>query len=131
VPFGLPGLDTTFRFLLDAAARGRMSYTRLVDLYARRPAILYGYYPRKGALLPGADADIVLVDPDVEYEMTHEMVISKAGWTPYAGRTFRGRTRAVYLRGKKIAENGVCLAKPGTGEFITPRRDPVLIKETH
>ena len=122
VPFGLPGLDTTFRFLLDAAANGRISYPMLVDLYARRPAMLYGYYPRKGNLLPGADADIVLVDPDTEYKMTDEMVISKAGWTPYAGRTFRGCTRAVYLRGSKIAENGSCLAKPGTGEFIAPCR---------
>lgn len=121
-PFGLPGIDTTFRFLLDSAARGRISYQRLVELYSRRPAMLYGYYPRKGTLSPGADADIVLVDPDAEYEMTNEMVISKAGWTPYAGRIFRGRTRAVYLRGDKIAENGTCLAKPGVGKFIAPQR---------
>ncbi len=122
VPFGLPGLDTTFRFLLDSAAKGRISYPMLVELYSRRPARLYGYYPRKGTLLPGADADIVLVDPDSEYEMTDEMVISKAGWTPYAGRTFRGRAKAVFLRGKKIAENGACVAKPGTGKFLAPHR---------
>jgi dihydroorotase-like cyclic amidohydrolase len=121
-PFGLPGVDTTFRFLLDAAAGGRISYPLLVDLYSRRPAMLYGYYPRKGTLLPGSDADIVLVDPDAEYEMTDAMVISRAGWTPYAGRVFRGRTKAVYLRGKKIAENGTCLGKPGTGEFMAARR---------
>ncbi|MDO8944843.1 MAG: amidohydrolase family protein, partial [Desulfobacterales bacterium] len=68
-PFGLPGVDTTFRFLLDAAAKGRISYPMLVDLYSRRPAMLYGYYPRKGTLAPGSDGDIVLVDPDAEYEM--------------------------------------------------------------
>lgn len=118
VPFGLPGVDTTVRFLLDAAAKGRMSYSMVVDLYSRRPAMLYGYYPRKGTLSPGADADIILVDPDAVYEMTDGMVISRAGWTPFAGRIFRGRTKAVYLRGKKIAENGICLAKPGTGEFM-------------
>lgn len=122
VPFGLPGVDTTFRFLLDAAARGRMTYSMLVDLYCRRPAMLYGYYPRKGTLSPGADADVILVDPNGEYEMTNAMVISKAGWTPYAGRTFRGRTKAVYLRGQKIAADGACLAKPGTGEFIAAQR---------
>lgn len=122
VPFGLPGLDTTFRFLLDSAAKGRISYQTLVELYSRRPAMLYGYYPRKGTLLPGADADIVLVDPDSEYEMTDEMVISKAGWTPYAGMTFRGCTKSVYLRGNKISENGICCAKPGTGQFLAPRR---------
>ena len=121
-PFGLPGVDTTFRFLLDAAARGRMSYSLLVDLYSRRPAMLYGYYPRKGTLSPGSDADLVLVDPDAEYEMTDGMVISKAGWTPYAGKIFRGRTKSVYLRGKKIAENGACIAEPGTGEFMAARR---------
>jgi dihydroorotase-like cyclic amidohydrolase len=122
VPFGLPGIDTTFRFLLDAAARGRMSYPELVELYCRRPALLYGYAGRKGTLSPGADADVILVDPQAEYVMTDAMVISKAGWTPYAGRTFRGRTKVVYLRGKKIAENGTCLAKAGTGEFIAPQR---------
>jgi len=122
VPFGLPGVDTTFRFLLDAAARGQIGYPLLVDLYSRRPAMLYGYYPRKGSLHPGADADVVLVDPDAEYEMTDAMVISKAGWTPYAGRRFRGRTRAVYLRGTKIAEDGTCLGQAGTGEFMTPLR---------
>ncbi|MHB8773182.1 MAG: dihydroorotase [Syntrophales bacterium] len=121
VPFGLPGLDTTFRFLLTAAAQGRMSYAKLVELYSRRPAELYGYYPRKGTLTPGADADIILIDPNAEYEMTDAMVISKAGWTPFAGRTFRGRTKAVYLRGKKIAENGICLAEPGAGEFIAAK----------
>lgn len=122
VPFGLPGIDTTFRFLLDAAARGRMSYPQLVELYCRRPATLYGFYGRKGTLSPGADADVVLVDPQAEYVMTNEMVISKAGWTPYAGRTFRGRTKSVYLRGQKIAADGVCLAKSGTGAFIAPQR---------
>lgn len=121
-PFGLPGVDTTFRFLLDAAAQGRISYPQLVDLYSRRPAMLYGYYPRKGTLYPGADADIVLVDPAAQYEMTDKMVISKAGWTPYAGRIFRGRTVSVYLRGRKIAENGTCLAEPGTGQFMRPTR---------
>lgn len=120
-PFGLPGLDTTFRFLLDSAAKGRISYQMVVELYSRRPSILYGYYPRKGTLLPGADADIVLVDPDAEYEMTDKMVISKAAWTPYAGMTFRGRAKAVYLRGNKIAENGTCLAEPGTGKFTAPQ----------
>jgi dihydroorotase-like cyclic amidohydrolase len=122
VPFGLPGIDTTFRFLLDSAARGRISYPMIAELYSRRPATLYGYYPRKGTLLPGADADVVLVDPDVEYEMTNEMVLSKAGWTPYAGRIFRGRTRAVFLRGRQIAAEGACLAAPGTGEFLAPQR---------
>lgn len=121
-PFGLPGIDTTFRFLLDAAARGHLDYARLVELYSRRPAMLYGYFGRKGTLAPGADADVILVDPQAEYVLTDEMILSKAGWTPYAGRSFRGRTRAVYLRGQKIADDGVCLAQPGTGRFIAPAR---------
>lgn len=118
VPFGLPGVDTTLRLMLDAVLRDKLSWTRLVEIYSRNPARLYGFYPQKGCLETGSDADFVLVDPDAEYVLENSMVLSKAGWTPYAGRRLKGRVVSTYLRGRKIAEDGRCLAPPGTGTFI-------------
>ena len=118
VPFGLPGIDTTLPLMLDAVSRGRLTWTRLVELYSAGPAKLYGLYPQKGGLEVGGDADLVLVDPSREYDLSDEMILSKAGWSPYAGRQLRGRVVATYLRGQKIAGDGRCVAPPGTGRFV-------------
>lgn len=105
-PFGLPGLDTTSRVLIDAVARGRIRWEDVAARYSERPAKLYGLWPRKGGLHPGADADLVLVDPDADVVVRDEDVLSKAGWSPFAGRRFRGDVVATWLRGEQIAEGG-------------------------
>lgn len=106
-PFGLPGLDTTFPFLLDAALSGRIGLEDVARLYALAPALRYGLAPRKGAITVGADADVVLVDPETSWTLSDADVISKAGWSPYSGKSFRGRVVATYLRGEEIARDGV------------------------
>jgi dihydroorotase (multifunctional complex type) len=118
VPFGLPGMDTTLPVMLDSVSKGLLSYPRLVDLYARMPARIYGFYPRKGALQPGSDGDFILVDPKIQYTIEDRNILSKAGWTPYAGKSLQGRVVATYLRGKKIAEAGRCFVPPGCGKFV-------------
>jgi dihydroorotase len=120
VHFGLPGLDTTLRLLLDAAATGRLAYEDVVALYSEAPARRYGLFPRKGHLGIGADADIVLVDPDQGWVIDNAEIISKAGWSPYAGRRGRGAIVATYLRGERIAEAGKPLDR-FVGRFL-PRR---------
>jgi allantoinase len=117
-PFGLPGLDTTLPVLLDSAHRGRISYERVVGAYSEAPARTYGLAPRKGSLEPGADADLVLVDPAAEWTAADDDIVSKAGWTPYAGRTLVGRAVQTYLRGALIAEEGRVVAEPGRGRFL-------------
>ncbi len=118
VHFGLPGIDTTFPVMLDAACRGSLSLSRLVELYALTPARLYGLYPKKGSLQVGSDADFILVDLKGTRVIEDKDILSKAGWSPFAGREVRGRVAATYLRGKKVAEGGRCVAPPGTGGFI-------------
>ena len=118
VHFGLPGLDTTFSVLLDGAAAGRISYERVVEVYAQRPAQLYGLWPAKGRLEVGADADLVLVDPQERWEVGNADVLSKAGWTPFEGRTLVGRAVRTYLRGGLAAAEGRVVAEPGQGRFL-------------
>lgn len=106
VHFGLPGLDSTMTVLLDAAARGHLSYEDITRVYSLNPARTYGLWPRKGRLAPGADADIILIDPTATRTLRNADVLSKAGWTPFDGRTLTGRVVQTYLRGRLVAEEG-------------------------
>jgi dihydroorotase-like cyclic amidohydrolase len=122
-PFGLPGLDTTLPFFLDAALRGLIELEDVARLYSSAPALRYGL-KGKGSLEPGSDADFVLVDPTGQWRVEDEDILSKAGWSPYSGRDFRGSVVATYLRGMAIAENGrphderTGIFIPGSGSAI-------------
>jgi dihydroorotase-like cyclic amidohydrolase len=115
VHFGLPGIDTTFSVLLDGAHRGVLTYERVVEVYSEKPASIYGLGPAKGSLAQGADADIVLVDPTARWTVQDSDIRSKAGWSPFAGRTFVGRAVHAFLRGKPPeAGSGMFLPGPGS-----------------
>jgi dihydroorotase (multifunctional complex type) len=118
VHFGLPGVDTTLSALLDGAAAGKLGYERVVEVYSASPARIYGLAPAKGRLEAGADADIVLVDPNERWTVRDEDVLSRAGWSPFAGRTFTGRAVRTYQRGVLVADAGRVLAEPGQGRFV-------------
>jgi allantoinase len=114
VHFGLPGLDTTGPLLVDAALNGRLTLEAVARLYAEAPARRYGLFPRKGAIAVGGDADLVLIDPRRTWVVSDAVVHSKAGWTPYAGRSVRGEAVATYLRGRQVAAEGeVALLRAG------------------
>ena len=116
-PFGLPGLDTTLGLLLDAAAKGLISYERLVECYSEAPARAYGLAPRKGSMEIGADADLVIVDPAAAWVVDKTTLRSRAGWSPYEGRHLQGRAIQTYVRGTLVAA-GDWVAEPGHGQFV-------------
>jgi len=83
-PSGVPGVETMLPLLLEQARRDRLSYERVRDVTATEPARIFGL-PRKGRIEAGADADLVLVDPDDPREIRGERLHSKCGWTPFEG----------------------------------------------
>lgn len=116
--FGLPGVETTLTLMLNGVGHGRLSWRRLVEVLCETPARVYGLYPQKGTLQPGSDADLVLVDPAREHVLNHARIVSKAGWTPYAGLQVRGAVVRTYVRGRLVAEEGRPAAEPGWGRWV-------------
>ena len=117
-PFGLPGVETTLTLMLHAVHQGWVTLERVVEALCERPARLYGLYPRKGALLPGADADVTLLDPGRARVIQDDQVISKAGWSPYAGMAVVGGPVMTFSRGRLVAKDGRPQGEPGWGEWI-------------
>ena len=116
-PFGLPGVETTLTMLLNAVNDGRLTLERLTEVYSATPARLLGFYPRKGMIRVGSDADVVLVDMDDQYVLRNDNIISKAGWTPFDGCRVQGRPVMTFLRGELIAKHGEVVVDPGMGRF--------------
>jgi len=85
-PSGVPGVETAFPLLLNEAREGRLDYERVRDLTAANPAGVFDL-PRKGRIEAGADADLVLFDPEATREIRGADLHSKCGWTPFEGRT--------------------------------------------
>ncbi len=118
VHFGLPGVETTLSLLLNGVAERRLSVERVVEFVAEYPARLYGLWPRKGSLEVGSDADLVLIDLHADRILRDEDVVSKAGWSPYAGRRVRGRPVITLSRGRLVARDGRPVGDPGWGRFL-------------
>ncbi len=116
--FGLPGVETTLALLLHAAHEGRIAMERVVEVLCEQPARIYGLFPRKGTLAPGADADITLVDPARSRVLADADVLSKAGWTPYAGRRVVGAAVMTFVRGRLVARDGRPEGDPGWGKWL-------------
>ncbi len=122
--FGLPGVATALRLTFTHGVRtGRISAARWAFLHSEGPARRFGLYPRKGSLLPGADADVLL------WETNHHEVLPPTGpadgcdFSPYAGMTLHGRPRAVLLRGRIVSCEGRLVATRASGKFAL-RRPP-------
>lgn len=96
-----------------AVLEGRISHERWVDLCSTRPAKIFGLYPRKGLIAPGADADLVLWDPnarDVISAATHQQ---RSDISIYEGMSTQGKAVLVVKGGKIVAEGGKIQRPPG------------------
>ena len=122
VPGGAPGIETRMGLLFDAR---RLPLERFVAVTATEPARLFGLYPKKGAIAPGSDADLVIWDPERPQTIsaaTHHM---RVDYNPYEGRVVKGAPEVVLLRGCPIVERGAFTGEAGTGRFLPRAPRPV------
>ena len=87
------------------------------DVTSANAAQIMGYYPRKGAIAPGSDADIVLIDPTIHRPLTMDD-IHLGDYSIWEGWDIQGWPVTTILRGKVVVENGQLLGKLGDGQFI-------------
>lgn len=121
-PGGIPGLETSLPLMATyGVATGRITWSRLVQLMCTTPAQVFGLYPRKGVLLPGADADVVVFDPQVQWTVRATNLHNIAGYTPYEGRRLQGQVRFTVSRGRVIFRGGEFLGELGSGRFVEGR----------
>lgn len=121
-PPGVPGLETFLPLLLEACFGGRLPLARLVEVVARNPARVHGLYPRKGSLLPGADADLVVVDPRVEWTLDRGRVYTRAGYSIFEGRRGRGWPVLAMVRGTVVSRGGTPTTMEPLGQLVRPDR---------
>ncbi len=122
IPNGAPGVETRMLLLWQAVEEGRLSEHRFVEVTSTAPAKLFGLYPRKGHLSPGADADIVLIDPRKKHTISARTHHTKADYNPYEGRTVPASIRDVFIRGRRMVAGEKLLGPMGCGRFL--RRSP-------
>jgi allantoinase len=110
---GAPGVE-----LIAALVHDALGPANLVRLVSELPAKRFGLWPGKGSLAPGSDADLMVLDESVVWTIDPAQLITPAGWSPYTGRTLRGRVVATFSRGEQVWDGERVLAGPGRGRFV-------------
>ncbi|MFQ9869054.1 MAG: amidohydrolase family protein [Bilophila wadsworthia] len=117
-PGGVPGVETRIPLLFsEGVLHGRLTLPRFVDVVSTSPARIMGL-ASKGRLEPGADADIVVIDPTDERLIKTRNLHQKADCTPYEGMVVRGWPRHVWLRGEPIIFGRQPSGYAGQGRFV-------------
>jgi allantoinase len=122
-PSGAPGVQAMLPILMTAALRDkRLTIEQVVRLISSEPARLFGLAPRKGAIQPGAEADLCLYDPRPAAVLRHEQMWSQARDIDklYLDREFQGRVVSTFVRGQRVFQEGEILAQRGSGCFVRP-----------
>lgn len=129
-PGGIPGVETRLPLMFsEGVLPGRISLNRFVELVSTAPARLMGLFPRKGRLAPGADADVVVFDPDAEKIITPKNLRQNADYSPFEGRRVRGWPAVTIVRGRVVVQQGRLLVEKGWGHYIS--RHQAVTNRTH
>ena len=117
IPGGIPGVETRGELIYTyGVAAGRMTLPGMVRALSENPARLYGMFPRKGVIAPGADADIVVYDPAADHVLHAADMVSRCDYSPYEGVATKGSIAQVWLRGTLAVDHGAL--QPTRGQYI-------------
>jgi dihydropyrimidinase len=119
IPNGMPGVENRVDLLHQAVVDGHISRRRWVELTSTAPARMFGLHPRKGAIAPGSDADIVIYDPAAEQVLSAETHHMNVDYSAYEGKRITGKAQTVLSRGEVIVDGGEYFGRPGRGSYLT------------
>ncbi len=121
IPNGLPGIETRLTLVHQGVVEGRLSINRFVDVVATAPAKMFGLHPRKGVLAPGADADVVIWDPQKRVDLSAARLHMRVDYSLYEGQVFTGGPAKVFVGGRLTVDGDRFLGKAGDGRFLRRR----------
>jgi len=120
-----PGFDdmptSLATMLSEGVNKNRITLPQLVALTSHNPSRIFGLYPRKGALLPGSDADIIIVDLQKRQKVSVELFPCACDFTPYEGWELTGWPILTMIRGKVVMEDGKVMDAKGWGKPVNLR----------
>jgi len=119
IPNGHPAIEHRMELLFsEGVKKGRISLNKFVEVSSTNAAKIFGMYPHKGTISIGADADLVIFNPNKKHTLsvkTHHMNVD---YSAYEGFKLTGKTETVLMRGQVGIENNKCLLEPGYGQFV-------------
>jgi dihydropyrimidinase len=118
IPNGLPVVEHRMDLIYQGVVRGELTKERWVEITATTPARLFGLYPKKGTIEAGADADLVVYDPQAKHVLsaaTHHM---RVDYSAFEGLEVTGEAETVLSRGEIVIENGAFSGAKGRGRFL-------------
>ncbi|MEU6296122.1 dihydropyrimidinase [Streptomyces erythrochromogenes] len=118
IPNGLPGVENRMDLLHQAVVDGHISRRRWIEIACATPARMFGLYPKKGTIAPGADADIVLYDPHAEQVISAETHHMNVDYSAYEGKRITGRVDTVLSRGELVIDRREYTGRAGHGAFV-------------
>jgi len=128
IPNGLPGVEDRMPILwTEGVVKGSLTPNQFVSFTSTNAAKIFGLYPRKGALLPGSDADLVIWDPDKKLKYGVEVAHQRTDYNLYEGWELQGYPDQVFLRGECIVDGEEWLGKKGQGEFLKRKPNAEVI----
>jgi dihydroorotase (multifunctional complex type) len=121
---GFPGVETALPLMLTEVNAGRFTLNDYARWASENPARSWGLYPRKGTLMVGSDADLVVVDLSRESVIRAEALHSKSKLTPFDGVKVKGLPVMTVVRGQVVMREGEITGSPGWGRLTTPLQLP-------
>jgi dihydropyrimidinase len=119
IPMGLPGLETLLPLVYTRGVLGgRLTLEELSMKLSTNPARIMGLYPRKGAIMVGADADIAIIHPTATRTVSPETMETNADWSPYEGWELAGFARTTLSRGEMIVDRYAVTGREGRGVWL-------------
>ena len=125
IPNGHPAIEHRVELLFsEGVLKRRISLPKFVELISTNAAKLFGMYPRKGTIAIGADADVVILNPETKHVLSAKTHHMRTDYSAYEGREVQGKVETVLLRGKVAVEQEKCWLEAGYGQFIRREAHP-------
>ena len=130
-PNGAPGVQERLMLMFsEGYAKDRLTLPEVVRYCCTNPSKIFGMYPEKGTLLPGTDADIVIIDPLSYTKIDKSYIRGASDYSCYEGMQLTGGIQKVFLRGREIVSDGEFLGKRGDGRYLKRKESILAERET-